>query len=292
MDLLERQETTVIPALPQASELNQVADIVFKAAHAIVINSPMMYQIAADELQSLQKKLDDLNDRRFSITRPMDAAKKSVMDLFRAPTERCEAGITYLKDAMLAYTKAEREKAAAAQKLADEQARQERLKLEQKAREDQAEVERKQREVAEAEAKERALEQAAAEAAAAGNREAVEKANAELLATSQAKAAAAAEQEQAIAKVMVSQSVAAVMTAPIVASAAPKIAGVSTSAPWTAEVVDLLALVRFVAANPTYINFLQANIVPIKQQAKALQANCKIDGVRVYQEDRLTSRRK
>lgn len=292
MELLERKELNVIPALPQAAELQQVGESVFKAAHSIVINSPTMFEIAAEELQSLQKKLDELNEKRFSITRPMDAAKKNVMELFRGPTERCEAGIAFLKGSMLTYTKAEREKAAAAQKAADELARQERLKLEQKAREDQAEVERQAREIAIAEQKAALAVKQAAEAAAAGDREAEEKANTELLQINQAKAAAEAEQEQAVAKVAVSQSIAAVMTAPVVMSAAPKISGVSTSTPWTAEVTDLLALVKFVAANPTYISFLQANLVPIKQQAKSLQANCKIDGVRVFQEDRLTSRRK
>ncbi len=292
MELLDREETTTVPALPQAAELAQVADGVFKAAHAIEINSPMMYEIAAGELQSLQAKLEGLNEKRFAITRPMDAAKKNVMELFRAPTERCEAGIAHLKGAMLAYAKAEREKAQAAQKVADELARQERLKLEHKARDEQAEADRKAREIAEAEQKARAILQQATDAAAAGDREAEERANAELLAVEQAKAAAEAEQQHAMAKVMLSQTVAAVMSAPVVATVTPKVSGVSTSAPWTAEVTDLLALVRFVAANPTFINFLQANLVPIKQQAKALQANCKIDGVRVYQEERLTSRRK
>ncbi len=292
MELLDREETTVIPALPQAAELAQVAEGVFKAAHAIVINSPMMYEMAAGELQSLQAKLEELNNKRFSITRPMDAAKKNVMELFRAPTERCEAGIAHLKNAMLTFAKAEREKAAAAQKEADELARQERLKLEQKAREEQAEADRKSREIAEAEQKARVIAQQAADAVAAGDRVAEERANKELLSINQTKAAAEAEQQHAMAKVSLSQTVAAVMSAPVVATITPKVAGVSTSAPWTAEVTDLLALVQFVAANPTYINFLQANLVPIKQQAKALQANCKIGGVRVYQEERLTSRRK
>ncbi|MBC3906241.1 hypothetical protein [Undibacterium umbellatum] len=292
MELLEREETTVIPSLPQASELAQVAEGVFKAAHAIVINSPMMYEVAASELQSLQTKLEELNNKRFAVTRPMDAAKKNVMELFRAPTERCEVAITHLKNAMLTFSKAEREKAAAAQKEADELARQERLKLEQKAREEQAEADRKAREIADAEQKARAIVQQAANAAAAGDRVAEERANEELLLINQTKATAEAEQQHAMARVALSQTVAAVMSAPVVASITPKIAGVSTSAPWTAEVTDLFALVRFVAANPAYISFLQANLVPIKQQAKALQINCRIDGVRVFQEERLTSRRK
>lgn len=294
MELLDRDNVAVatIPPLPSAAELNKVADSVHAVAHAITINSPVMYMIAVEEMQALQEKLDQLNTTRFAITRPMDQAKNNVMDLFRAPVKKCEDAIALLKSAILTFSKEEKRKAQEAQKLADEQARQERLKLEQQAREQQAAVDRQAREAAAAAQAAAKAEQAAKDAAASGDRDAEERANAEVLAANQTKATAEAEREAAAARVSVTQSIAQVMTAPTVASATPKVVGVSTSAPWTAEVTSLIDLIKFVAANPQYVNFLTPNLVPIKQQAKSLQANCKIDGVRVFQEERLNSRRK
>ncbi len=278
--------------LPTEQELNSVADSVYEVAHSITINSPVMYAIAADEMKSLQNKLDELNNKRLSITRPMDQAKKNVMDLFRSPVEKCEAGISFLKNAMLSYVKEERLKAEEAQKIADEQARQDRLRLEKQARIEQEEANRQAREAAEAAQAIAKAEQDAINAASSGNREEEERAKAAIQVANQIKEEAEAEQEAAEARALATQSIAQVITAATVISDAPKIAGISTSAPWTAEVTSLIDLIKFVAANPQYVNFLTPNLVPIKQQARSLQANCKIDGVRVFQEERLTSRRK
>ena len=294
MELLDKDQAAQdlkIPEIPKSEELEKVAVSATNAAHSIVINSPIMYELAAEELKTLQTQLASLTEKRFSITRPMDAAKKAVMSLFSSPIERCEKAIEHLKAGMLAYQKQEREKAEAAQRLIEDAARQERLRLEAKAREDQAAADKKAREIALAKAEAEAEAQKAELAAAVKDNEGVEEAYEKLLALSQTQAAAEADLKQAAERAYAAQSIASVLTAPVVASEAPKVKGVSISAPWTAEVTDLLALVKFVAANPQYINFLQENITPIKQQAKALQKNCKIDGVRVFQEDRLTSRR-
>ena len=69
-----------------------------------------------------------------------------------------------------------------------------------------------------------------------------------------------------------------------------KVSGISTSTNWKAEVTDMLALVKFVAANPHMIDLLQVNTTTLNQHAKATKDNTKIDGVRVYSEQVLASR--
>ncbi|MEM4986298.1 hypothetical protein V8G57_02745 [Collimonas sp. H4R21] len=292
MELAEDIRPATLPALPQKAALEKVADSVNAVANSITINSPAMYEIAVEELTDLQRKVDDLNEQRFKITRPMDASKKEVMDLFRGPIERCEAAIVFLKKLMLDYVTAEKKRAAEAQRIADEQARQERFRLENEARDQQAAAEQKVREAQAAAEKAAAATKAAEEATAAGDIAAANKASAEALAANQVQAAAHADAQVAHARVTLNQTIASVMTAPIVASAAPKIAGVSTSERWTAEVTDLLTLVKFVAANPQYITFLQANMTPIKQMATSLKANMKIDGVRAFPQAGITARRR
>jgi hypothetical protein len=292
MELVEEIRPAALPALPQKAALEKVADSVNAVANSITINSPAMYEIAVEELTDLQRKVDDLTEQRFKITRPMDTSKKEVMDLFRGPIERCEVGIAFLKKLMLDYVTAERKRAAEAQRIADEQARQERLRLENEARDQQAAADQKVREAQAAAEKAAAATKAAEEATAAGDIEAANKASAEALAANQVQAAAHADAQVAHARVTLNQTIASVMTAPVVASAAPKISGVSTSERWTAEVTDLLTLVKFVAANPQYITFLQANMTPIKQMATSLKANMKIDGVRAFPQAGLTARRK
>ncbi|WP_211441451.1 hypothetical protein [Collimonas humicola] len=292
MELVEDIRPATLPALPQKAALEKVADSVNAVANSITINSPAMYEIAVEELTELQRKVDDLTEQRFKITRPMDASKKEVMDLFRGPIERCEAGIAFLKKLMLDYVTAEKKRAAESQRIADEQARQERLRLEKEARDQQAAADQKVREAQAAAEKAAAATKVAEEATAAGDTEAANKASAEALAATQMQAAAQADAEVAHARVTLNQTIASVMTAPVVASAAPKIAGVSTSERWTAEVTDLLTLVKYVAANPQYITFLQANMTPIKQMATSLKANMKIDGVRAFPQAGITARRK
>lgn len=280
-----------VAAVPTAEELEKVASNFHATVAAIKIDSPQMFVIADEELTTFLKKVDALNEQRLSITRPMDAAKKKVMELFAGPIDRCNVAIDALKSAMLTYTKEERRKAAEAQAKIDEEMRLERLRLEAAARAEQAEADR-QRQVSEAAAAQVSqAERAEAEATAAGDHEAAANASTRAYAALNDQAAATSNLEAATARATMQQTLASISTAPVVRSVAPVIKGLSTSAPWTAEVTSLIDLIKYVAANPQYVNFLEANMVPIKQQAKSLQANCRIPGVRAYQEERLSRRR-
>jgi hypothetical protein len=60
--------------------------------------------------------------------------------------------------------------------------------------------------------------------------------------------------------------------------------GVSTATRYRAEVVDLLALVRYVAANPHMVNLLVANGPALNAQARSLREAMQLPGVKVVKE--------
>jgi hypothetical protein len=66
-----------------------------------------------------------------------------------------------------------------------------------------------------------------------------------------------------------------------VAPAVPKVGGISYRDTYSAKVTDLIALVKFVAANPTHVGLLKANEVALNAQARSLKAQMRIPGVEV-----------
>jgi len=64
-----------------------------------------------------------------------------------------------------------------------------------------------------------------------------------------------------------------------VARLTPTIAGIVHRTTWSARVVDLMALVKFVAANPSYIGLLQANTPALNAQARSLKGAMRLPGV-------------
>lgn len=64
-----------------------------------------------------------------------------------------------------------------------------------------------------------------------------------------------------------------------VAPIAPKVSGIAQRETWSAEVTDLLAFVKFVAANPQFLHLLQANQTALNQQARSLRDKMNFPGV-------------
>lgn len=62
----------------------------------------------------------------------------------------------------------------------------------------------------------------------------------------------------------------------------PKVVGVSMRETWSAEVTDLAALVRFIAANPNHVGLLSPNMTAINQMARAMKDKLNIPGVKAY----------
>lgn len=69
-----------------------------------------------------------------------------------------------------------------------------------------------------------------------------------------------------------------------VAKATPKVAGISYTETWKAEVTDFGALVQFIAAHPVYLPLLAVNATAMNQQARSLRSSLQLPGVKVYAE--------
>lgn len=257
---------------PEVAQAGQLAEQGYNLALAIKVDSPEMYEIAGDELRGIVTRRKQIEELRLSITRPMDAAKARVMDLFREPTDRLGQAESLLRDEMSAYQRAEREKAEALRREAEAKAAAER-----------AEQERQQRE---AEAAQRKAQAEAEEARKAGDAEAA--AAAEAAAVEAAADAEEAQEQIELADIAPPQPIATI---------APKAAGVSTRQNWKAEVIDFKALVlaaaeRAKAGDDFLLGFLLPNDKALGMAAKSMQRKLVIPGVRVYAEDVLSVRRK
>lgn len=266
---------TTIPT-PEAenalvSKASAIADTAHEVALAYAIDSPEMYAAAGEELQAIKKRKNEIEELRFSLTRPIDTAKARIMELFRRPVARLEEAERVLKGGMLTFQQAEREKAEKARREAEARARAER---EEQERQRRAAEQEEQRRRAEAEEARKAGDAAAARAA------------------EEAADQAAAEAAEAQAQIEIAEVAAPAL--PMVA--APVAAGVSTRQNWKHEVTDFAALVTAAAAgiakgDTTLLGYLQTNDKALGQVARALKAQARIPGVRIYAEDGLAVRR-
>jgi len=78
-----------------------------------------------------------------------------------------------------------------------------------------------------------------------------------------------------------------IIAAPVIAPpilltrATPKVEGLSTREHWTANVFDLMALVKAVASGQVPVVAIQANVTFLNQQARSLKELCKYPGVKI-----------
>lgn len=233
-------------------------------AQAYVIDCPELAEAAADDLGSIKARIKALTDERMAMTRPLDESKKRIMDLFRRPLELLEQAEGCYKRAIGDWQAKERARLEAERKAQEEAARKAREALEAQQREEQARLQ--------AEADEAA--QKAREAAAAGDDDAAAAAAAQ---------AAVKAAEAAVAQDIAHQEVMALEAMTTAVKAEPaKLSGISTREEWKAEVVDLLSLVKAVAAGEASIELIEANTKEINKRAKALKGEFRAAGVRVY----------
>jgi len=257
-------EAAPLPAgTPKAEELWELVEGTCSGMFVTVIDSPMMYELAGVELVELQATYKRIEDKRFSITRPMDAAKKIVMDLFKPSLERLDGQIKLLKASMLTYDQEEKRKAAAKQALLDKIAAEQRAAL-------AAEAER--------EAAAAAAEHERAKALlAAGNTEGV--------------AEALTKAEEAQERAVALKETTAIVTAATAARNVPTVEGITTAEVWKARVTDLPALLRFIADNPQYHDWIEVKMTGPNELAKAQRTELRIPGVEAYEEARIAAAR-
>ncbi len=208
-----------------------------------VIDSPTMFELASEDLMKVKALQKDVEAKRTAITGPINQAVKAINDLFRAPKEFLDQAESTLKRAMVTYSNEQERLAAEARRKAEEEARIERERL--------AKIEREQ---AEAAAKAQAEAQAAAEA---GDKEAAAK----------AMQAAQEAQEQAAMAAMTAN----VVTVTPAVEAPAKVSGISSRSTFSAEVIDLMELVKAVAEGKAPIECIAPDTKFLGAQARAFK---------------------
>jgi hypothetical protein len=243
-------------------------------AREFKIDSVEMYELAGGELREIVTKKKLLDEKRLAITRPIDVAKKAVMDLFRGPTEALELAEQTIKRSMVTFDNAERQRRAEEERKARAAAEAERRRIEEEALARAAEVERQEREHAEAVAAE--LEQMGDAQQAKEVRE-----------TAQIEAAQKADE---VMREAAADAQTLVSFAPT--SAAPKAAGIATREVWYSEVTDLDALIKAAAAgNSSARECLMANDKVLGAKVRSLKGALSLPGVRVWSENAIAARR-
>lgn len=86
------------------------------------------------------------------------------------------------------------------------------------------------------------------------------------------------------------EQAASVTAAPVVTQAPMKVAGISTKTTYSAEVTDLMELVKAVAAGTVPLVVLQADMKVLNAQAKALKDHLKYPGVKVVSTSGIAAR--
>ena len=118
----EQKKTSDVPALCQKAEL--------------IISNQGDYEVASTVLSEVKSRYKELDAQRKEITKPIDAAKKAVMDLFKTPLELLEKAESKIKGLMIGYTNEQerkaREEQARLQRLADAEAAKQKKILEEK----------------------------------------------------------------------------------------------------------------------------------------------------------------
>lgn len=79
--------------------------VLVKSAGDLVIDSTEDLKVGTELLREVKGRKTDLTEQRLSITRPMDAAKKRVMELFRPALDKLDNFEKSVKGAMLAYAR-------------------------------------------------------------------------------------------------------------------------------------------------------------------------------------------
>lgn len=238
-----KTQDTIAYDASSAILLANKAQAAMTSAADYVIDSPTMFELASDDLKQVKALQKEVEDKRTSITGPLNQAVKAVNDLFRAPKEYLEKAENTLKRAMVTYTTEQERLAAEARAKAEAEARAERERL--------AAIEREQAEAA------RKAQAEAQAAAAAGDAEAA----------AAVMAAAQAAQEQADIAAMTAN---VVTIAPTVEAPA-KVSGISSRVTFSAEVANLMELVKAVAAGTAPIEAIQANNKFLGAQARAFK---------------------
>lgn len=114
---------------PTPAALSRGASSALELVQSFEVVDDATYSIGAEELQAIKAKASKLDEQRKGITKPLDDAKKAVMDLFRGPLEVLGQAESILKSKLLAYQQEQARKAEEARLEAERAAQAERERL-------------------------------------------------------------------------------------------------------------------------------------------------------------------
>src|SRR5690606_29862260 len=87
------------------------------------------YEGAAEQLKAIKSKAKSLDEQRKAITKPLDDAKRQVMNLFRPPLQFLADAESLIKRSMADFQREQERLRLEAQRKAEEQARKEQERL-------------------------------------------------------------------------------------------------------------------------------------------------------------------
>lgn len=248
--------------LPEVQQATATADKLVALAGTYQVATAEQYSAAGADLIQVNGAIARLEELRLGMTRPIDAAKKAVMDFFRAPADRLERAKSQIKRAMISYDEAQRRIQEEAQRKVEEAARKERDRLAAEA----AEAQRKADEKAAEERRQAEAARAAGDLAAAAKHE----------------QKAERVEERAAERIETLQTVAASVVAPVLERETPKVKGVSGRRVWKFRIRDASKLPR---------EYLLPDEKRIGAVVRAMKGDTRIEGVEVWDESDLTAAR-
>lgn len=135
---LSNEVTVEVHVPPQREEqgnaLTAGATRTLKLCEAFVIESPQDFELAAQELRKVGISIDALDSHRKDMTRPIDEAKKKIMDKFKPAIALLEQAKSALNGKMMGYRSEQERKRREEQRKAEEAAAKERERLEAEAK--------------------------------------------------------------------------------------------------------------------------------------------------------------
>lgn len=123
---------------PEVQALTAQTDQFVALAQTYSVTTAVQFTAAGEQLKEIKAAAKRLDTLRKTMTQPLDAAKKAIMDFFRAPEEKLARAESGIKRAMLAYTAELDRKRREDQARADAEARKQQEKLQQQAARAQA----------------------------------------------------------------------------------------------------------------------------------------------------------
>ena len=116
-------------------EVEKDTALIVQEASSLVIRTQNDYECAGSLRMRIKGKIKEYDEKRKSITAPLDLAKKNIMALFNPIIDRLNNGVEILDQGVIIYTEEQERIARVAQAKADEEARKAREKAEARARE-------------------------------------------------------------------------------------------------------------------------------------------------------------